>query len=123
MSRVPRMQSETAQAPLDSRMSAKHKSRPSGKTTKNGSPHNVTRLRKVESLERLRERIQAAADEIIRLRTENARMSQNIGELQSAIKEVQAQPRLQYDGDAGDLKEKVRSFIRAIDEYLDHETA
>ncbi len=104
-------------------MSAKHKSRSSRKTTKNGSPRNVTRLRKVESLERLRERVQAAADEIIRLRAENARMSQSIGELQTAIKKVEAQPRLQHDGDAGDLRERVRSFIRAIDEYLDHETA
>ena len=99
--------------PLDS-MSAKGK-------MYNRGPQNVTRLRKVESLERLKERVEAAADEIVRLRGENARMSTDISQLRSAVTEAEKKPALDFDESPEALRARVRGFIAAIDDYLQTE--
>lgn len=84
----------------------------------NRNPQNVARLRKVESLERLRERVEAAADEIVRLRSENARMASDIDELRSTLVETRDKPAITFDDDPEELRARVRGFIDAIDEYL-----
>ncbi len=93
-----------------------------GKTPKNGSPKNVTPLRKVEALERLRDRVEAAADEIIRLRAENEQMASSINNLREQLDARDKRPAISFDGDANELRAKVRGFIDAIDTYLEHET-
>lgn len=93
-----------------------------GKTPKNGSPKNVTPLRKIEALERLRDRVEAAADEILRLRAENEEMAKSINDLRNKLDSQNSRPAISFDGDADDLRDKVRGFIDAIDTYLDHET-
>ena len=87
----------------------------------NRGPQNVTRLRKVESLERLKERVEAAADEIVRLRGENTRMASDISQLRSAVVEAEKKPALAFEGDPEELRSKVRGFIAAIDDYLQTE--
>ena len=94
----------------------------SGNAPENGSPKNVTPLRKVESLERLRDRVEAAANEIIRLRAENREMAGSIAELRQQVKAERGRPTISFEEDAEALRKKVRSFIDAIDSYLDHET-
>jgi predicted nucleic acid-binding Zn-ribbon protein len=89
--------------------------------THNRATQSAARLRKVESLERLRDRVEAAADEIVRLRGENARMASDISELRSSLTEAREAPRLVFDEDPTELRAKVRSFIAAIDEYLQTE--
>lgn len=91
-----------------------------GKSHKRG-PQSVTRLRKVESLERLRDRVEAAAGEIVRLRGENARMASDISDLRATVADEQRKPRLMLDEDPAQLRAKVQSFIAAIDEYLQSE--
>ena len=95
-------------------MSAKGKSQ-------NRGPQNVTRLRKVESLERLRDKVEAAAEEIVRLRGENERMAVDISDMRSTMSETAKQPSLVFDQDPKELRAKVKSFIAAIDEYLQTE--
>ncbi len=87
----------------------------------NRGPQNVTRLRKVESLERLKERVEAATDEIVRLRGENARMASDIAQLRSAVAEAERKPALALDETPEALRTKVRGFIAAIDDYLQTE--
>lgn len=101
-------------------MATKNKTH-SGKTVKNGSPKNVTQLRKVESLERLRDRVEAAANEIVRLRAENRQMERSFIELERRVNAESERPTIAFDEDPDALRQKVRSFIDAIDNYLDHE--
>jgi predicted nucleic acid-binding Zn-ribbon protein len=89
--------------------------------THSRGPQNAARLRKVESLERLRDRVEAAANEIVRLRGENARMAADISELRSSLAEAQEAPKLVFDEDPAELRGKVQGFIEAIDEYLQTE--
>jgi predicted nuclease with TOPRIM domain len=89
--------------------------------TQNASAERLTRPRKAESLERLRGRVEAAADEIVRLRSENARMSSNIAKLRSTVTKTSKQPGIVFDERPDVLRAKVRGFIDTIDEYLQTE--
>ncbi|MDX1430160.1 MAG: hypothetical protein R3282_07730 [Rhodothermales bacterium] len=102
-------------------MATKNKSR-SEKTAKNGSPKNVKPLRTVEPLERLRDRVEAAANEIVRLREQNREMASSISDLQNQLDTERERPALAFEDDADALRQKVRGFIKAIDTYLEHET-
>ncbi|GEM_PF-4066593 len=73
----------------------------------------------LRSLELLRERIEAAAEEIHRLRQENAELADKIAALEKTegndlrtILEVEAPPE--------QVREKLLGFIEAIDRYLAH---
>ncbi len=90
------------------------------KSKRRGS-QNGARLLKVESLERLRDRVEAAADEIVRLRGENSKMAADISKLRSSLDEAGKKPALAFDEDPKELRAKVKGFIRAIDEYLQAE--
>ena len=98
-------------------MSAKSKTHSRG-------TQNVTRLRKVESLERLKDRVEAAADEIVRLRTVNNDMASDIADLRSTIAAAESERKraVVFDENPDELREKVRGFISAIDDYLQTES-
>ncbi len=90
--------------------------------THHRNPQNVTRLRKTESLERLRERVEAAADEIVRLRGENTKMATDIANLRATVAEANQQPVIPLEGNPSEVRAKVKGFIDAIDEYLQIES-
>jgi len=90
--------------------------------THNRSPQNITRLRKIESLERLKDRVEAAAQEIIRLREENGRLASDISGLRNTVAEHRRRPSVVFDEDPKALRAKVKGFIEAIDQYLQTET-
>ena len=69
------------------------------------------------SLTQLRNRIETVAHELTQLRKENHRLTKQIAELEGAPLE------LNLDEDPALLKEKVASFIHAIDQYLGREEA
>lgn len=75
-------------------------------------------LKSPQSLERLRDRVQAAVHELDRLRKENAALTER-------IEDLEARPALDVDGtllafdeNPDTLREKVEGFIHAIDQYL-----
>ncbi len=68
------------------------------------------------TLARLRERVEAAAREIERLRTDNAALAARVGELQDAVGDDGPAPSL--PGDPDTLRARVKGFIDAIDDVL-----
>jgi broad specificity phosphatase PhoE len=74
------------------------------------------------SLDHLRDRVEAAAREIERLRSENAALAQRVLELQDAR---DGKPSFSFgEGeDTGALKARVQGFIDAIDDLLSAEGA
>ena len=75
-----------------------------------------------EVVERLRDRIKKAARELERLRTENAALTERIRQLEtSPVVDLEGTV-LAFDEDPDILREKVESFITAIDAYLARET-
>ena len=75
-------------------------------------------LRGAQSLERLRERIEAAAQELERLRRDNRVLAQRIAELEARPDVAPDQSFLIFDEDQETMQRKVRSFIQAIDSHL-----
>lgn len=71
------------------------------------------------ALERLRTRIESAVAEIERLRTENAALAERVHQLadEAAAREDDALA-LTLDSDPDALREKVETFIEAIDQML-----
>ena len=74
-------------------------------------------LKSIKSLERLRDRIQTAATEIIRMREENAALSSRLQRMESQP-DIPENSALQLDEDPEVLRQKVSGFIEAIDRYL-----
>ena len=73
------------------------------------------------ALERLRKRVEAAAAEIERLRTENAALAERVRELAAhdvARGDGGAGLSLTLEGDPSALRKKVEGFIEAIDQML-----
>ena len=73
------------------------------------------------ALERLRERIEAAVAEIERLRTANAALAERVQTLADdavARSDDSGLPTLTLEGDPADLRNKVESFIEAVDRML-----
>ncbi len=73
------------------------------------------------SLELLRERIEAAAREIHRLRQENAELADKI----AALEKTQGNDLrtiLEVDAPPEQVREKILGFINAIDRYFSHHT-
>ena len=89
------------------------------KATGETTPRTVG-LKGTRSLRKLRDRVERAAHELIRLRDENSA-------LQKRIEELEARPAssgdqagvLLLDTDPETLKRKVEGFIQSIDDYLD----
>lgn len=75
-------------------------------------------LKSPKVLERLRTRVEAAAEEIERLRRENAALTARVGELERRPAVDDSATHLLFDEDAETLQEKVTAFIEAIDHYL-----
>lgn len=76
--------------------------------------------RSLQALERLRERVEAAAKEIERLRTENAALTERVREL-AAHPAISADPdglHLALDTDPEVLRAKVQGFIETLDRML-----
>lgn len=76
--------------------------------------------RSLQALERLRARVETAAKEIERLRTENAALTERVREL-AALDAAGADPdalHLTLDTDPDVLRAKVQSFIETLDRML-----
>ena len=87
-------------------------------TTPSGTERGLARLRNPRSLERLRDRVQEAADELERLREENAALRERIEALETRPPVDPDATMLTFDEDPEALRRKVESFIDAIDAYL-----
>jgi len=79
-------------------------------------------LRGIQALERLRDRIQTAANEILRLREENAALAERIARLEAHPSSMLEEGTLLHlEEDPEVLRRKVAAFIEAIDRYLDRD--
>ena len=79
-----------------------------------------TGLKGTRSLRKLRDRVERAANELIRLREENAALQERIEELESTpAKNGKDAGLLMLDTDPEALKRKVEGFIQSIDNYLE----
>lgn len=81
----------------------------------------LTSLRGTPSLERLRERVEAAARELERLRRDNVLLARRIAELESRPEVAQDEAFVVFEEDRESLRRKVEGFIQAIDAYLARE--
>jgi len=80
-------------------------------------------LKSPQSLERLRDRVQAAVNELDRLRKENAALTERIEHLETRPTLDVDGTLLTFDENPDALREKVEGFINTIDEYLAKETS
>ncbi|MEX0599644.1 MAG: hypothetical protein WD021_00525 [Rhodothermales bacterium] len=95
--------------------------RESGDETSEAGTSERVSLKGMASLERLRDRVEAAASEMERLREENETLLQRVKKLETR---PDVDPRgtfLSLDHDPEELKRKIASFIDAIDSYLEKE--
>ena len=79
------------------------------------------KLKKPRSLERLRDRVKKAVQELERLQQENAALSARIQELETRPAIDHEGTLLVFDNDPDVLREKVEGFIEVIDAYLANE--
>lgn len=78
-------------------------------------------LKSLNSLERLRDRVETAAHELKRLRDENQALSERIKELESRPHVDKHGTYLSLDHDPEILRRKISGFIESIDQYLEKE--
>ena len=81
-----------------------------------------TGLRRVASLERLRDRVEVTSREMKRLRRENQELAERVKELESRPAVEPHGTFLSLDHDPELLKRKISGFIEAIDDYLEKES-
>lgn len=79
-------------------------------------------LKSPQSLERLRDRVRLAAQELERLRQENRTLRDQIAELETRPAVDVDGTLLTLDDDPSVLREHIQGFIEAIDAYLAKET-
>jgi hypothetical protein len=72
-----------------------------------------------ESLGRLREHVDAAAREVVRLRRENQQLAQSLRELWEKASEEGRGTKLSLEDDPEELRSKIQAFISAVDHYLE----
>jgi hypothetical protein len=88
-----------------------------------GHPEGAT-LIGLRSLRRLRDRVQAAAQEIQALRQENAALHLRIAELERSVRTAgDGGAPIALEGDPDQLRRKVDGFILAIDRYLEEDNS
>ncbi len=75
-------------------------------------------MKNPQSLQRLRDRVQEAVDELARLRQENAALYERIEELEARPAVDPDLTLLTFDEDPASLRRKVEGFIASIDAYL-----
>jgi hypothetical protein len=78
-------------------------------------------LKSPQSLERLRERVQAAARQLERLRKENAALAERIRALETRRAVDLEGTVVAFDEDPEVLRRKIEGFVSAIDAYLSKE--
>ena len=76
-------------------------------------------LKGTRALRKLRDRVERAALELIRLREENASLQQRIEEMEATPVSRDNAGLLLLDTDPKALKRKVEGFIQSIDDYLE----
>ncbi len=88
-----------------------------------GAAEGASTLIGLRSLRRLRDRVQAAAQEIQALRQENVALHQRIVELERSVRPAgDGGAPLALEGDPDQLRRKVDGFIVAIDRYLEEDS-
>jgi hypothetical protein len=78
-------------------------------------------LKGLQSLERLRDRVEQAAREISRLREENTMLARRLSEMEARPAVDPEGSPLSFDEDPEVLRRKITGFIEAIDRYLEGE--
>lgn len=88
----------------------------------NGSQaHAHLTLNPSNSLARLRDKVEEAAHELIRLRDENSRLSRRLQNLESKYSVQPGETQITLDETTDSFQHRVKSFIRSIDKYLDND--
>ncbi|MXX59170.1 MAG: hypothetical protein F4246_12640 [Rhodothermaceae bacterium] len=75
-------------------------------------------LRGAKSLRRLRDRVEAAAREIKRLRLQNRKLAEQIAELEAASNIEPTNTVLTFDENEQEFLDRINKFIKTIDNYL-----
>ena len=75
-------------------------------------------LRGAKSLRRLRDRVEAAAREIKRLRQQNRKLAEQIAELEAASNMEPTNTVLTFDENEQEFLDRINKFIKTIDNYL-----
>ena len=105
------------------RRAARNKKRNSPRGGGGGKPRGDVQLKGFDSLERLRDSIEAAARELKRLREENAALAERVAALEAHPGTgLEQGTLLPFDEDPEVLRRKVASFIEAIDQHLKGES-
>lgn len=84
---------------------------------------DVVRLKRPESLRRLRERVEAAVRELERLRRENEALVEKVRALEQRPDVDPERAFISFDQQPEQLRTQVESFVEAIDRYLAKEHA
>ena len=101
----------------------KHKDEPAAPGDEQKKPEPATKnvgLKGTRALRKLRDRVELAANELMRLREENTALQQRIEELESMPAGDGGEGLLFLDTDPETLKRKVEGFIQSIDNYLEN---
>ena len=71
------------------------------------------------SLARLKDRVTEAADEIVRLRTENGQLSESLQTLWAKSADAPRGASVSFDTDRDQLREQIERYIAIIDRHLE----
>lgn len=71
------------------------------------------------SFARLKDRVAEAADEIVRLRTENVQLSDSLQTLWSTSEDAPNGASVSFDTDRDQLREQIERYIAIIDRHLE----
>ena len=86
-----------------------------------GAARGPARLKSPQSLARLRDRVQEAADQLTRLREENEALRARIEQLEQRPVVDPDLTLLTFEDDPDALRRKIAGFIATLDDYLgDH---
>lgn len=100
-----------------------HKQKPPHSHPQSNAHHATSALQSIQGLEKLREKILLAVDEIEHLRAENSVLAQRLQALEVEMHDTRSNvSALQLADDPENLRRKVEQFISAMDQYLQTET-
>jgi len=72
------------------------------------------------ALDQLKTHVAEAAEEIVRLRSENEQLSESLQSLWKTGDDAQRGASLAFDEDRDQLREKIERYIAIIDRHLEH---